>query len=192
MKKILFLIAFLSATLISAKAQSEHYYYYQDEKIYLDLDLKRISVNSFTEDTSFLDRILSNDFSVSEITTQYKSNNLYYFEIEFNNSLSEANYYSVIDNLNVNQNVKKASPTYTLGKSKAGLSNNFYVKLKKSTDIVVLEQQVENFGLEIVRQNQYRPLWYVIGTSKEHENTLKLSNIFYESGLFETAENPPN
>jgi len=163
-------------------------YYYQGEKIYLDLDLKRISVNSFTEDTSFLDRILSNDFSISEITTQYKSNNLYYFEIEFENSITQSDYYSIIGNLNTQSSVKKASPTFLLGDNKAGLSNNFYVKLKKTTDITILEQQVENFGLEILRQNKHRPLWYVISSSKEHINSLQLSNIFYESGLFESAD----
>jgi|GEM_PF-4642801 len=32
------------------------------------------------------------------------------------------------------------------------------------------------------------PLWYVISSSKGHGNSLKLSNIFYENGLFETAK----
>jgi len=190
MKKILFLVAFLSATFISVRAQSEHYYYYyQGEKIYLDLDLKRISVNSFAEDTTFLSRILSDNFSVSNVVPQYGTNPIiYYFEIEFENSLIETNYYSVINSLNAHPNTKKASPTYMVSGSKLGLSNNFYVKLKKTTDITILEQYVKNFGLEIPRQDKYMPLWYVIGSSKEHENSLKLSNIFYESGLFETAE----
>jgi len=188
MKNILFLIVFFFITLLSVKAQSEHYYYYQGDKIYLDLDLKRISVNSFTQDTSFLDRILSNDFSIGEVVPQYKSNNLYYFEIEFDNLLSEANYYSVIDNLNANQNVKKVSPAYKINEHKIGLTNNFYVKLKNVDDFFVLSQYVDNFNLEILQQDKYMSLWYVISTSKEHINSLKLSNVFYESGLFETAE----
>jgi len=105
--KNIFLVAFLLITLLSTKAQSEHYYYYQGEKIYLDLDLKRISVNSFTQDISFLDGVLSDNFSINDVVPQY---------------------------------------------------------------------------------DKYMPLWYVISTSKEHENSLKLFNIFYESSLFETAE----
>jgi len=189
MKKIVLLVAFLSATFISVRAQSEHYYYYQGNKIYLNLDLKRISVNSFTEDVSFLDRVLSDNFSVSDVVPQYGVNPaIYYFEIEFSNSLTEVNYHSIINSINTHISIKKTSPTYKINEHKLGCTNSFYVKLKRSDDIYVLDQYVNNFNLEIQQQDKYMPLWYVISTSKEHENSLQLSNIFYESGLFETAE----
>jgi len=124
MKNILILVVFLIATFIGTKAQSEHYYYYQGDKVYLDLDLKRISVNSFTADTRFLNRVLSYDFSVGEVSPQYRSENLYYFEIEFNNPLSEANYYYIIDSLNTDPNVKKASPSYRLNDNNLKISHN--------------------------------------------------------------------
>jgi len=82
----------------------------------------------------------------------------------------------IINSLNTHPNTRKASPTYLVNGSKLGLSNNFYVKLKKEADITILEQYVENFDLEIPRQDKYMPLWYVIGTAKEHGNSLKLSN----------------
>jgi len=75
-----------------------------------------------------------------------------------------------------------------LNENKIGMSNNFHVKLKNLDDIAILEQYAESLGLEILRQNQYRPLWFVIGSSKQHESSLKLSNVFYESDLFESAD----
>jgi len=68
---------------------------------------------------------------VSEVVSQNGAGGLYYFEIEFENSLIETNYYSVINSLNAHPNTKKVLPTYMVNGSKFGLSNNFYVKLKK-------------------------------------------------------------
>jgi len=98
--KNIFLVVFLLITPLSTKAQNEHYYYYHGEKIYLDLYLNRISINSFTQDTNFFSKILSDNFTVSEVIPRYSADGLYYFEIEFDNSISETNYHSVMNNLN--------------------------------------------------------------------------------------------
>jgi|GEM_PF-5341536 len=56
MKKILLLVAFLSATFIGARAQGEHYYYYKGEKVYLPLDKGNVNI------------ITSKDFQSSSIS----------------------------------------------------------------------------------------------------------------------------
>lgn len=53
-KKLLFLITFLLLGII-AEAQ-DYFYYYNDEKIYLDLDLTRVTVNSTHASYKYLEK----------------------------------------------------------------------------------------------------------------------------------------
>jgi subtilisin family serine protease len=47
----------------------------------------------------------------------------------------------------------------------------------------------EQTGSIIVEQDPFMPLWFVLSvTSASNYNTLKVTNIFYESGLFQSAE----
>lgn len=64
-------------------------------------------------------------------------------------------------------------------------SGYLYVKLKSLDDKDKLEQTAKTFGLSVVEQNKFMPLWFVL----KKENTtsgksLAIANSFYETGLF--------
>lgn len=65
------------------------------------------------------------------------------------------------------------------------------VRLKKESDLPLLESYAKRYGLKIVRQDPLMPLWYILSITDYHEiNTLECANIIYESGVF--AESIPD
>lgn len=68
------------------------------------------------------------------------------------------------------------------------ITHRFYVKLKRSSDIILLQELVNRYNAKIEKAGDF-PLWYIISCkANSHNNALELSNVFYESGLFEAAE----
>jgi subtilisin family serine protease len=88
------------------------------------------------------------------------------------------------------QNVQIVSPYFKSPNSKKiGLTNFFYVKLKSTTDIALLEQYAKQTKCIIVKQDDFMPLWYVLSCTKSSDkNAMELANQFFESGLFQFAE----
>lgn len=70
-----------------------------------------------------------------------------------------------------------------------GLSDLFYVKLHEEDDVDLLEAMADEYGVKIVNQNRFMPLWYTLGADRHSPgNALEMANLFYESGYFSTAE----
>ncbi|MDP2889441.1 MAG: S8 family serine peptidase [Bacteroidota bacterium] len=91
--------------------------------------------------------------------------------------------------LKQNKNVEIVSPYFKSANSKKiGLTNFFYVKLKTTTDIALLNQYAKQTKSIIVKQDVFMPLWYVLSCTKASENAMELANKFFESGLFQYAE----
>ena len=86
-------------------------------------------------------------------------------------------------------NIVKSSPTYTIFNKKLGLSNNFYVKLFKKEDIKTLQYLAKKYSLQVLGHNEFMPLWVSLSCGRETPfNAMEASNIFFETGLFESAE----
>ena len=65
------------------------------------------------------------------------------------------------------------------------------VKLKKEDDKDLLLLYAERYGLKIVRQDSFMPLWYILHVNLETEKSpLECANELYESGDF--AESVPD
>ena len=65
-------------------------------------------------------------------------------------------------------------------------SGYLYVKLKSLNDKEVLERTAKSYGLIVIEQNKFMPLWFVL--KKENSTrgkSLDIANSFYETGLFE-------
>ncbi|MDO9553744.1 S8 family serine peptidase [Rhodonellum sp.] len=106
------------------------------------------------------------------------------------------------DNLHwglVNQSVNKdkiqsAKIIYTapffLGNGKeVGLSQYFYVKLKNEKDFEILESLANQNQVEIMGNDTFMPLWYILSCDKNSKgNALEMANFFYESRYFDSAE----
>ncbi|WP_052102402.1 S8 family peptidase [Porphyromonas gingivicanis] len=59
------------------------------------------------------------------------------------------------------------------------------VKLKKASDISSLKRYAQEHALEIVQQDPFMPLWYVVAiTPASGGNVLEVANRMYETGLF--------
>lgn len=68
------------------------------------------------------------------------------------------------------------------------VTHRFYVKLKSSEDMTVLQDFATQYHVEIEGKGALS-LWYIMRWSVDATyNALELANIFYESGLFASAE----
>ena len=86
--------------------------------------------------------------------------------------------------------VAYSSPFYTssIG-DEIGISHLFYVKLKSKEDENLLINMAENYKVDVIGNDEFLPLWYTLSCDNQsYGDALKMSNVFYESGLFEAAE----
>ena len=65
------------------------------------------------------------------------------------------------------------------------MSNSFYIKLYKNTDTIILKELVEKTNTHLIGKVPYMENWYkILVANSTINNTLEMSNYFYESGLF--------
>lgn len=68
-------------------------------------------------------------------------------------------------------------------------THRFLVKLKDENDLSVLENMANQYKVEFDGKPLELPKWYLMRWGLDCQyNALELANIFYESGLFESAE----
>ncbi|UOY06191.1 S8 family peptidase [Muricauda sp. SCSIO 64092] len=89
-----------------------------------------------------------------------------------------------------NREITYTSPFFfTEDGIEAGLSHLFYVKLKESKDIKLLQEMAEKYGVRLIGTNVYMPLWVTLSCSKDSKgNALEMANLFYESGKFSASQ----
>jgi len=69
-----------------------------------------------------------------------------------------------------------------------GVSHLFYVQLRSSIDITLLEKLSKKYNVKILGHNSYMPLWYTLACSKNTKgNTLEIVNIFRDSNQFQSV-----
>jgi subtilisin family serine protease len=95
-----------------------------------------------------------------------------------------------LSSLSINKDILYEAPYYLTPKKKeVGLSHLFYVRLKKSEDISLLEKMALDNNVEILGSYIYTPLKYTLACTKESKgNSLQMANKFYESGFFAVSE----
>jgi len=202
MNNKLYLLVVFFFGILGMNAQSD-YYYYNNEKIYIEVDTKFISINSSSGTTDYLKRASVEYFGISPIVEDNvikylnasgtkASQKSYYYEIELSEAISndKDQYASYLEKLNTVSEISKASPAYkTNGGKRLGLTDKFYVKLKSDADADVLYATAKANGLEVLGKDPYMPLWYVVKCTKENpKNAVELANQFHESKKFATAE----
>jgi hypothetical protein len=179
------------------KESNNPFYYYKGEKIYLKTDFSRLSIISTSEVNT--DKIGNVSISNKNTEKSYTEQNvipidavdgdILITEIEFSTQVDEAEYLNIIQQLQAEVNVIKVSPTYTVLDKKIGISNYFYVKLFKAEDKQLLYNLAKKHSIRIAGYNEFMPLWFTLSCSKETPlNVIEIANLFYETGLFESAE----
>lgn len=191
MKKLLLLISFF-LIYFTAIGQND-YYWYKGQKIVLEKirNKKFIMFNSFESINE-----LSNSLNISNLSVEnFNKMNTYPSLNPYKSIKIEEGKWAVIKslsskNFNDHKDILYEAPFYyTKNKVEAGLSNLFYVKLKTSQDINLLEKLAASNSVVIMGNNKFMPLWYTLSCSKKSKgNALEMANMFYETGMFLASE----
>lgn len=82
-----------------------------------------------------------------------------------------------------------AAPSFMVNGKEVSLSHYFYVKLKHEKDFKLLEDLAKQTKVEIVGNDSFMPLWYILSCDKNSKgNALEMANFFYETGHFSSAQ----
>lgn len=195
------LVGFIYITQISAQ---EHYYYYNGEKIYLELNPDYIFVSganknsiknaSVTNSVNGMNSSnIKEDLTANSLETTKnfkKSNSLRYWrELKVQSKVSKTSYLSEVEKLKeVNKDLIIAPYFKSESIQKIGLSNYFYIKLKDKNDFNLLQELIAKHKVELLGHNKFMPLWYTLSVTPNTLNALQMANLFYETSLFEYAE----
>ena len=164
------------------------YYYYGNKRIDLEEMPNRSFILLNTEDTNSFLQLLS------ESARQKMSlNRIDLPLVRYGNAPSMDCCWSMtnIGDLppNFQNYVYKSSSYCTSQGDTVSVSHLFYVKLKRSEDVVLLASLADNMGVSIVGHNTWMPLWYILSCTRNSAgNALQVANLFYESGLFAATE----
>ena len=180
---------------------SRFYYYYGNERQYLQLNTRYMFVSMADESTvSMLASISSarhqpvsvdipNEVqSISDRTITARQR--FYTTLSFDEAMSEREYLAKLSEIsNLVEGVIVAPYFKNKYNDRIGLSNFFYVKLRDLNDIELLEQKAEKKQAIIVHQNEFMPLWWVLSvTENSNYNAMEMANHFHRSRLFQFAE----
>lgn len=188
MKIKIFTFLFLLFTILSVSAQKEFFYYYENSKIFINLDTKNITLNVYPD----FDRLSVKDANIKpfELLTDFTDRNYRYGNAEISGNLGFEEYFKLISRLNSNPKIIKVNPNFTNDKGqKLGLSNYLYVKLRSEKDYELLKRKTLELHIDIIEQNKFMPLWYTLKITKSTtENTLETANTLFETGSFAASQ----
>ena len=113
----------------------------------------------------------------------------FYTEASFSKTYSDKEYKNLLESYNNITNIQAAPAFLTKEGKKMGLSNKFYVKLKKQEDLNDLLEKAKELKVEILGRDKFMPLWFTLVVTKgSNKNALELANLFHETGIFEASE----
>lgn len=193
MKKIGILIAIVTSC-FGVYAQSD-YYWYKGQKVFLEIQptKKYILFESVETDASMKQKLSTFASVIKSIGKTGLSRNV---KLKSLSALKERSW-AIVENKQAGMASIANSPNVlyegnfykATGKDEAGISHLFYVKLRNVNDLPSLEKLASVNNVEILGNNKFMPLWYTLSCNKLSKgNSLKMSNSFYESNLFEAAE----
>ena len=169
-----------------------YYYYYQGEKIYLNLNTQSIFLDTQSNfNATELDNQGLLSFQLKVDDTPVNGETKKWARIKIDAPLTEAEYFQKLNNLKLAApSIDLIQPSFiTMDGNEIDMSSYFYVKLNQASDLTLLQQEANDKNVLIIRQNQFMPLWYTLRlTNQTNDNTLNVANYFYENGYFSTAE----
>lgn len=187
MNKLYFsVMLFIFTITINAQnvANSDYYYYYKNEKVYLTVDKSKINIITTA---NFQKTSISNlgfeDFSLEDVNG-LSSRKI--AQLESATTLTDAQFLQKLTSLRQQPTIKNVGLYFKTEENKSiGTSSIFYVKLNSASDYSVLQQVAAQKGVQIVKQIPHMPQWYIISVDNAALGTaLEMSNEFYETGLF--------
>lgn len=179
-RKCLMMILFIILYSIHATAQTD-YYYYKGKKIPLFVNNNKVCVSipkiceksseKILADIRILSKIKDEDFDISVIL--------------------RSEYEKLTSKISWKEDAKSVilTPTYsTADKTEVFMTPYLNLRLKRGEDIDILTSYAEQYGLKIIKQNPYMPLWYILALTLDCDrNTLECANLLWESGKFSAS-----
>lgn len=194
MRKYCMLIL-IHVTLINILSAQSDYYWYRNQKIYLEeiLTKKYVLLESVMDSVDLKRKLHSPKTKVHRFDKTQVMSNLQSYK---GDSKTEK-VWAVIEeisfdksSLNGRQEISYQAPFFKISNGKeVGLSHLFYVKLGEKNDLIKLEELAKKHRVEILGNNRFMPLWYTLSCSKHSTgNALAMANLFYESTFFAASE----
>lgn len=174
--------------ILSINAQSNYYYYYKGQNINLILDKAGVTISTLDNfEKSSISTLNLKDFIIE--TEKSTGQSKKYARIEFQTIPTDIEYFQKINLLNNNPKIIKAQPNFKTAQNvKIGMSNYFYVTLKNSDDLALLQSIAAQKNVQILNEIPYLPLCYTLICSKNTiGSTLDIANYFFETGYFKYA-----
>ena len=191
MKKTILIVFVLLFPCEQLMSENNCYWYYGNKKIYIkELKTKRYLLFDSKTDDFIANKEIGNE----NIRTNILEKSYIKAGLKLHKDYKEKDYKWAIDSgSNISKPVNSAiyqTYFYIVEDGVAvGLSHLFYVQLKDSVDIALLEKLAFENNVEIVGNNEFMPLWYTLSCSnKSNGNALEMANLFYETMLFEVCE----
>lgn len=169
--------------------QVKDYYYYKGEK--KDLNISKTKLVVYFEEDIIFEQSIEKTYSVSRkikgnesLTVQQKRPKLVGCELK----IDSKKYNETYNSLKANSKIKAIEQV--VGDSlPIAVSNYFYVKLKNDSDSVLLYQMAKETKTQVIRRVAFTDRWFALETNRESiSSSLAVSNIFYESGLFDNVD----
>ena len=169
---------------------STYYYYYEGERIFLQQITDKILLK-FAPDASKeqLQILIGSDASLKSTSDTYLeggSLRIAVLESKDGKQIPSA----TIEFFKAKPEVLSAEYLYQYNGGKLqGIMNEFVVKLKESTSYDQLKKLAEQNNCIVGEENQFVKNQYLLYVSKLSDlNAMQMSNLFYETGLFEFSE----
>ncbi|AFL84113.1 subtilisin-like serine protease [Belliella baltica DSM 15883] len=186
------LFTFIFTYLVIFSLYGQHYYYYKGVKQPLELmdNKKYILLDKNIDRQSFARLLKIENSQINEFRTTAFSKYL-----KRNPGIDMEMQWAVVSDLREPELLKRISNSYvapyfkTENGKEVGLSHLLYVKLFNQNDFSVLDSITQVHNVEILGNNQFMPLWYVLACSeKSDRNALEIANYFFETGLFKSSQ----
>ncbi len=204
MKRYIYLLVGILGFVPIWAQQSDYYYYYKGERIYLDVDsthLHVISTDELEPQDASLSRAARYRISSSVKSRTYSelvplqkqrlvtTTPTHYSTLELSVGMDASLYNATIKMLEADNNVQQVLPTFHVNGKRFDVSNNFLVRLFDENDITKLDSLASIHNIEILGSDELMPLYYILSCNKFSTfNAIKAANVFYESGLFASSE----
>lgn len=180
--------------------QSEYYYYYKGERIALTVDSTRLYVVSDgklqAQSTARsaepqVAMSVKSDIRSQVVPLQKQRtaiSDVYFSALDVPQGTTTSQYEALVGKMKAEEEVFQVLPSFTVGGNRVDVTNNFYVRLKSADDLPKLQQLAAQHGIEVVGNNEFLPLWYVLScTSASSMNAIEAANHFHTSGMFESS-----
>jgi subtilisin family serine protease len=192
MKKIFLCLIAYCCLLLQAQqriSQQQQFYYVHGEKIFLTERTDKIYLKLKKEINRENILSLIHSDSTVKMSIELREGDPSPDEMLLESKTNKTIPLSILEQYKSNSVIISAFPILQCEGSMLGLTDEFVVKLKESTSYEQFQNLLSQYTCSIVKENQFTKNQFLLSVPKTAAyNSLELSNLFYETGLFEFSE----